>query len=424
MSTFRAAIAAAVLVLGAAAPTRATETLRLDDAFQRVIQTHPDLAVLRYREAGLQAQAAQAAQKAPLRLSATAENVLGTGMASGVSDAEVTLSLASVLERGGKRAARVALAKQHYRGIDLLRETKQLDLLAEVARRYLDVAATRAVSTLVQHEVAQRQRVAAATRKRVAAGGVSESTSLAAQAAVTRAQGALARAELAQAAAIRRLALLWGEHDPHYDIVAGELTALPPVHDYASLIERLADTPELRRFASEARLREARLQLARSARSGDVEWQLGVRRLEAGNDWGLVGTLSIPFASGNRAQPAIRAAEADLAALDLERDGQTLALQTTLFDVAAQIEMAVAQARHLDDALLPLLQRAEESAERSYRAGALSYLEWAQLQSDITASQRERLNASIAAHRGLIELQRLTGESFLPADTQRKESQP
>lgn len=424
MSTFRAAVAAAVIVLGAAAPTRATETLRLDDAFQRVIQSHPELAVLRYREASLRAQVEQAAQSAPLQLGASAENILGSGTASGVSGAELTVSLASVLERGAKRAARVALAEQHYRGVDLQREAKQLDLLAEVARRYLDVAAAGALSVLAQQDMAQRQRAAAATSKRVAAGAAPESVRLAAQAAVTRAQGALSRAELAQTAAIRRLALLWGEHDPHYAIISGELAALPPVRDYSSLIARLAASPEIRRFANETRIREARLQLARSARSSDIEWQLGVRRLESDHDWGLVGSLSIPFGNAERARPAIRAAEADLSALDLEREGQTRTLETTLLNVAAQIEMAVAEARHIDDALLPLLQQAEQAAERAYRTGALSHLEWAQLQSEITASQRDRLHASISAHRGLIELQRLTGESLLPASTQSKESQP
>ena len=56
-------------------------------------------------------------------------------------------------------------------------------------------------------------------------------------------------------------------------------------------------TPELRRFASEARLREARVQLARSARQADIDWQVGVRRLQAGSDWALVGSVSMPLGS-------------------------------------------------------------------------------------------------------------------------------
>ncbi len=63
--------------------------------------------------------------------------------------------------------------------------------------------------------------------------------------------------------------------------------------------------------------------------------------------------------------------------------------------------------------VLPCLEQAEQLAERAYRAGALSYLEWAQLQAEATATRHEELQAAIEGHRALIEIQRLTGESFI-----------
>jgi outer membrane protein, heavy metal efflux system len=47
------------------------------------------------------------------------------------------------------------------------------------------------------------------------------------------------------------------------------------------------------------------------------------------------------------------------------------------------------------------------------------------LQAEATAMRREELQAAIEGHRALIEIQRLTGESFLaPGTTNRAERQP
>jgi cobalt-zinc-cadmium efflux system outer membrane protein len=183
------------------------------------------------------------------------------------------------------------------------------------------------------------------------------------------------------------------------------------------LLRQLEDTPELQRFAHTKRLREARLQLARSSRIVDIDWQVGLRRLQTDDDWALVGSVSIPFGSARRAAPGIQAAEAELAAVEFEREAQQRVLGATLVEAWSQLDLATAHARQITDSLLPALQAAAEAAARSYRAGASSYLEWAQSQSDLIAARRERLDAALTAHRALIELQRLTGQSFALATT-------
>ena len=59
------------------------------------------------------------------------------------------------------------------------------------------------------------------------------------------------------------------------------------------------------------------------------------------------------------------------------------------------------------------LTKAEQAAERAYRAGAISYLEWAQLQSEKTAARQQQLDVALDAQRALIEIQRLTGQPLL-----------
>lgn len=412
MLTARAALVVAVVCLGVHTPLHATELLTLDGAFRRVIDTHPDLSVLRYAELAQAAELDRSAQSPPLTLGASVENALGTGVASGLGGAELSLSLASVIERGHKRDARMALADRRREESELLREGKHLDLLAEVARRYLDAVSARQMAQLVREDLVQRERLVAATGQRVRAGGAPLSAQLAAEAARQRVAADLDQMARREKHGLRRLALLWGDTQADFSLAAVDISTLPAVPDYDDLVQKLATTPALRRFAHETRVREARLQLARSAQSPDLDWQVGIRRLQAESDWGLVGTVSLPLGSRQRAEPEIRSAQAELAAIEFEREGQNLVLQAALAEGWSQLDLAVAKAQHIDSSLWPALHRAAEAAEQGYRAGATSYLEWAQLQSDVTAVRRERLEASLTAHRALIELQRLTGETF------------
>jgi cobalt-zinc-cadmium efflux system outer membrane protein len=209
------------------------------------------------------------------------------------------------------------------------------------------------------------------------------------------------------------LTVLWSEREPHIDRLSGDvlnIPAVPPLQALSSLLDR---SPELRRFATETRVREARVQLARASESTDFQWQLGARRLEATNEWAAVAGLSVPLGNRTRAQPAIRAARADLAALELEREADEISLYATLSDAHARLSGATSEVNLARSEVLPRLAQAESAAERAYQSGALSFLEWAQVQSETADVRREQLAAAIDAHRALIEIQRLTGEPFL-----------
>jgi cobalt-zinc-cadmium efflux system outer membrane protein len=410
----------AAMAVFAAAPcaqasAQSREVLTLDDAFARVARSHPDLRSVESQRGVLAAESERAALHPPQIAGLEVENVLGSGEASGFGGAEISLTLASVLERGGKLDARRTLVQSRIDALALQRETKRLDLLAEVARRYLAVSAAQHQRRIAALDVEQRQRTVAAAQRRLAAGASPESVVLTAQAALARAELDRERAEQRGTAARQHLAALWGERDPAFDVVAGDPLTLPAIADFAALTELLAQTPELARFADERRIGEARLQLARSQATPDLDWQVGVRRLQASGDFGLVGSVSLPLGSAARAAPDIRIAEAELAILEIEREAQGLALYSTLTEAHGQYRVAQSESARLQSEVLPKLARAEAAAERAYRAGAISYLEWAQLQSERTAALKQRLEAALEAQRALIEIQRLTGQAFVAA---------
>ena len=408
-----AALAACVVALAVALPTHAAAPLSLDDAFARVADTHPQLRLFDARNDVLRAELERATLGPALVAGAELENAFGTGEASGLGGAELTLTLASVLERGGKLDARRILANSRIDALAVEREAQRLDLLAEVARRYLDIVAAQQQARIAALDVAQRQGTVAAARERHVAGASPESVVFTAQAALARAELDKARAEERADAARQHLAALWGERAPGFSVVGQDVTALPAIAGFDVLEDWLERTPELAQFVGERRIREARLQLARSEATPDVDWQVGVRRLQESGDFGLVGSISMPLGTRSRAQPGIRAAEAELAALSVEREAKGLALYSTLAEAHGRYRVARIEVRRLGEDVLPRLAKAEAAAAQAYRAGAASYLEWATLQAEHTDARRQQLDAALAAHRALVEIQRLTGQPFV-----------
>lgn len=408
-----ATLVALTAALCMSAHAQSPAVLTLDDAFSRVDQTHPELRLLGSQRALLDAEMDRAMLRPPLVAGAGIENAFGSGEAGAFKRAEITLSLASVLERGGKLDARKVLAQSRIDALAIDREARRLDLLAEVARRYLAIVGAQRQQVVADLDIGQRQRTVAGARQRLQAGASPESAVLTAQAALARAELDRARASQRLLAARQHLAALWGERDPKFEIVAGDPLALPQIRNFDALADLLDTNPELVRFVGERRIREARVQLARSQATPDIDWQVGVRRLQEIDDFGLIGSVSMPLGASRRAGPDIRAAEAELTLVEIEREVKELSLYSTLAEAHGRYRVALVEVERLQTDVLPKLAKAEAAAERAYRAGAISYLEWAQLQSERTASRKQQLEAALDAQRALIEIQRLTGEAFV-----------
>lgn len=412
MKPILAALAACLALSVAAHAAPASEPLTLDAAFARVAGSHPELRLFGPRGDALEAERDAALQPPPLRAGIALENALGSGDVRGLGAAELTLSLAGVLERGGKLDARRALAQSRIDALAVDREAQRLDLMGETARRYLAVVGAQARADIARLDIGQRRRTVEAARLRLQAGASPESVLLTAQAMLARAELALERATQAEQAALRHLAALWGEREPAFRLAAGDPLALADIADLATLTAHLERTPELARFTDARRIGEARLQLARSAARTDLDWQLGIRRLQDQGDTALVAGVSLPLGGTRRAQPEIRAAEASLAVLGIERESRDAALYSTLVEAHDRYRLAQLEVGRTASEVLPWLARAERAAERAYRAGATSYMEWAQLQSEQTEARRQQLDSALEAHRALIEIQRLTGQPF------------
>lgn len=393
--------------------TIAAEPLTLDAAISRVAEGHPELRLIDGQRSILDARAEVAAQHPQMSAGVGIENAMGSGSYTGIKQAELSVSLAGTLERGGKLDARRILASANIDRLAPQREMTRLDLLAETARRYLAITGAAQQHRIANLDIVQRQRAVEAARRRHQAGGAPESVVLTAQASLAEAELDRDRAVQAEQAARQSLSALWNSTSPATGEVTGDPLVLPAAGEFAPLADQLQRSPELALLQGDARVREAEVRLARSASRADLGWQLGVRRLQESDDTALFAGVSLGLGAASRAAPGIRAAEAELALIPVQRE----ALQTRLYAAAAQAfgeyQSSRLEATRLGSDVLPRLDRAEKAAAAAWSAGATSYLEWAQLQDQQAQARRRQLQAALAAQQALIELQRLTGQPVL-----------
>lgn len=392
--------------------------LTLDTAIDRVSRTHPDLRLLPLQQDVARARLDAAGLAPPLVFGVDLENALGSGDSRGLDALETTVSLAGVLERGGKLDARRAVAQANIDALAPQREVIRLDMMAEVARRYLAITVATGRQHIALDDIEQRRRAVDAARLRLTAGASPASTLMTAQAALAQAELDRDRALQEGRAARLSLAALWNAREVDFDVASGDPLRLPALQEFSQLADLLERTPELALIAGEQRVRQAQLQLASSQLRGNVSWQFGVRNDRASGDSSLVGGFSVALGNARRADPELRAARSELEMSAVERQARALQLHATLAEAHGRYDTARLEVTRMDRDVLPQLRRAEKAAETAWRAGAISYLEWAQLQAMRVEARRRQLDAAVSAQIALIEIQRLTGQSLVANATQ------
>lgn len=116
-------------------------TLNLQQALKMTLDSNPELELFQYQFKELEGAMTTASVKPSYQLGVELENFSGNGEYSGLDNSELTVSLSSAIELGGKLDARqqVVTANNDYLGTQ--KRLKTLELLSETTKRYLEVLA-------------------------------------------------------------------------------------------------------------------------------------------------------------------------------------------------------------------------------------------------------------------------------------------
>lgn len=384
--------------------------ITLREAISAALRNNPDLKLFAYSLRAQDARVGGARLRPAPEISVDVENALGTGNSKGVDSAEFTFAISQVIELGSKRDRRIAVAKLGRDSISVEKEAAQLDVIAEVARRFVHVAGDQAQLELTRQATELARNTVEAVKRRVDAAKSPDVELYRANVELTRAEIELRHAEHELLASRRKLAAMWGEPEAQFGPVQADLYALPNPTGFDQLVTRLQRNPDFTRFASEARLRDAEIRLAEAQRKPNFQLSAGVRRFQESGDNALIFGFSMPLFSGRQAEPAIAEARALRDQVDAERDTAFVKARAQVYEQYQELQHAINEVAVLRRDVLPQMEKALQETQYAYDRGRYSYLELVDGQRAYLEVQRSLIEAAASAQTLQAEIERLTGE--------------
>lgn len=397
-----------------------TDGVTLSQGIAAALRENPELRAFAFRLRVEDARIDQAGLRPSPSVSIGVENFAGTGELRGAAGSETTLALSQVVELGGKRDARLGAARAARDLVDAERQARQLDVLAEVTRRFIVVAGRQEELRVARTRLQLAERTVVASERRTQAAKAPHAELDRARIARDRARLDVQRTETERQSALRQLAATWGAGESTiaglpFDAVQANLFAMPRLESYESLRARLADNPDFLRFASEARLRDAERRLATAWRRPDITLSAGVRRLQLTQDQAFVASVSIPLFTNRRAAPVIAEADAGRELVGADREAARIRAEALLYALHMELTRSVQESESLRTDVLPRTLEALEETQYAYDRGRYGYLELVDAQREYLAVEAALIDSSVAAHTLRTEIERLTNAPVTPS---------
>lgn len=389
--------------------TASGSKLSLRDAVTATLAQNPQLSSFQFRRQALEGELQTAALRPALRVGTTVENAAGTGDYSGTKSAEVTLALSSIIELGDKREARMGVVTERQQGLAVQQRIIELDLLSEVTRRFIDVATAQQQLGLRQSTLSLATETTASIKRRVDAGNTPDAELARAQANQSRTAIELKQAELNFDAARIKLSAMWGSTEPTFTSVNADLLSTGDSLPLNELLTQLSDSPDILLFANEARLKDAEVRLALSQRKADLEWNAGVRRLQASKDSAVVVGVTVPLFGSNRAAGEVATARANRLSVDNEREVALLQMRAQLVGLYQERQAALFEIKSLRSDVIPQLKKAVSGTRAAFDKGRYGYLELSTAQRELLEAESALIDAAANAHLLRAEIERLSG---------------
>jgi cobalt-zinc-cadmium efflux system outer membrane protein len=343
---------------------------------------------------------------------------LGTGFndLNGGGPTETSLRTDFTIERGGKRQARVEVARAARSVAELQFHNAARLLALEVENAVVESLAAHAQLALARETLAFLKEIADLNAVRVKAGDLAEVELVRSELAAVQFENTVRQAELREQNAATRLATLVGRRDAAAGLRAeGELrrdAVMPPLAEAEQ--EALASRPDLAalRRDTERAAAEVRSQIAQR----QMDWTVGseYRRQSVSaqaNTLGLFFSMPLPVFNRNqgeiaRAQQEQRQAQLRVGALETAIRGE----------VAAAHHQCAAARGMLDNIEANMLGRARDVrqiTEFRYRRGEASFLEFLDALRAFNETMQGHAEARAEYARALFLLDSVAGRSPL-----------
>ena len=395
-------LAAATLILAASGYAPGQDRLDLRTALGRAETENPELRAARQQRA-LALAGLQTARQIPNPVM-TFEALRDTPHQGLLWDQPVEL--------GGKRGARIAVAREEQKATEL-----DIGILARQIRHRTREAFYRSLLTRAQSEQARvtldlGQRLRDSVEQRYEAGDVAQLDVIQADVELARVKTDYELARALERSADAQLAALLALPLDRSPALQGRIEELPaPITLEAATQAALQYNPDLQRAAQDIQLEQRRLRLAKAQRIPNLDLQVGTD-LNAPPEFqvgprGQIG-ISLPIfyhGQGEVSQSAARVEFLRLS-LDAQRTAAAARVAVAFFDYEAKRR----QAQQYSDTILPQTLRLQQMASESYTEGKSNLLVVIDAQRRLSDVRKVYLDSLFAAQSAFAALEEVVGE--------------
>ena len=398
MSLRAAFLAGAFAVVGTAC---LAEPISLDQAVDKAIEAAP---ILKANEAAI-AAADAGKRQADVRpnpvVSAEAENFIGTGPVDIFRQAEVTFTYSQQIERGGKRAARIALGESEVELAKARARAARLDIAANVQRAYIDAQIAATVVRIASERLGIERELQREALRRVRGYKDPLFVETRSAARVAEAELGLREAEFRLRNAQNALAAYWGGEGQTVEVA-------PDLNQQGLATTGLADADTAVAEAAIDRSRSA-VVVEQTRATQDYTITGGLRYLRDTDDVAAVAGISIPIGRFDKNQGNIERAQAERRQTEFLAEADRLARLRRLASLRADSDAALTRANGIITDVYPKTVRTLEQVREGYNRGGFRFSDIEDASNAIIAAQESWLDAMNRYRDLQPEIDRLTG---------------
>lgn len=405
---FRARIVRSALLCGgvllAATQPVAGQNLGLDEALSRVAASDPTVAAGSARLGAADAAILQADVRPRDVIGVDFEDFAGTGPYSPLSRPQTTGWYERTWEHGGKREARIGVARADAQIVARQNRLRLLDRLARAQTAWVEALAAEAAIPIAETRLADLKRVELDVVRRVT--GALDPWFSAERARTNVAQAEIAVDQARESARIARdsLAAWWGGRGD-FKLDAAAFQQLEPAVPSAS------DSADIAVLAAEIAAAEAKVRLAETGNVADPSGRVGLRHFGQGNDFAVMVGGSIPLGSKAANRGNVERARAEKRALEAEVAVMRVEIGREIDRLVADRQLVAAEIKRIDAEVLPSAERAVRLIRDGFARGgtAFTFLEYSQAQTAATEARARRVELLRRFHLMGVRLDRLAG---------------
>ena len=405
-----------VLFLLFSVPLLATAqtTLSLKQAIALTLTHNPELKALPFKTQALEGEKQELSLRPPLHIGLEFENFAGNGKNQGIDALESTVTLGSVLELNNKRQLRLSAIDAKIAVAQMQQKTNTLDTLGALTIHFIEALKTQESILIAKEEQALATKSVSIVNKKAQQGAAADID-------IQRAKVTLARINIQLDALVsqqqqqyRSLSQFWGESNPSYNQLAGELYVQPSNSFYKALLQQVKASPHAQQLTLANRIKDMQYQLSVAEGHSNIDWSVGLKHINDSGDAALVAGISTTLNQSQRNQGRIAAASAEKNAFNAAQKNAMQTLETQLFIAHSQRTHHAKAMRSISTIIIPALSEALTLSQQDYESGRYTYFDWSMAQQALFEAKHRLLEHATTTLISQALIEQLTGEPFAP----------